>query len=119
MAKIRDDLEGIALTETGLILRAGDKIPKGVKVGEHLLAEKHADDDDDEGQEGGAGSDTGSSGASEPSLPPRGGAGSGADAWRAYGTAAAKAKGLEIDIPADATKTDIIEALKSVDIPVE
>ncbi|TLF33235.1 hypothetical protein [Microbacterium sp. 5K110] len=120
MAKIRDDLEGIALTETGLILRAGDKIPKGVKVGDHLLAEKNADDVyADEGKEDGAGSDTGSSGASEPSLPPRGGAGSGAGAWRAYGVAAAKAKGLEIDIPADATKTDIIEALKSVDIPVE
>lgn len=71
----------------------------------------------------GAGDDssdaTGSSDATMPALPPRGGAGSGADAWRAYSVAAAKVKGFEIDIPADATKTDIIEALKSVDIPVE
>lgn len=71
------------------------------------------------GEESATGSSTGSSDATMPDLPPRGGPGSGANAWRAYGVAAAKAQGFEIDIPDDATKTDIIEALKSVDIPVE
>lgn len=81
--------------------------------------EPSSEEHDESAEESLTGSATGSPDASEPPLPPRGGAGSGADAWRAYGVAAAKAKGLEIDIPIDATKTDIIEALKSVDIPVE
>jgi len=120
MAKIREDLDGVvvAVGETGqpIILRAGSTVPKGVEVGSHALAAKSSDEDSHEEPTGSA---TGSPDASELSLPPRGGAGSGADAWRAYGVAAAKAKGFKIDIPADATKTDIIEALKSVDIPVE
>lgn len=120
MAKIREDLDGVvvAVGETGqpIILRAGATVPKGVEVGSHALAAKASDDNADEEP---AGSATGSADATTPALPPRGGAGSGADAWRAYGVAVAEAKGFEIDIPADATKTDIIEALKSVDIPVE
>lgn len=114
MAKIRKDIIGSVLVDNPdggdpIVLVAGDKVPDGVELGDHVLAN----------EEPPAGGATGSPDASELSLPPRGGAGSGADAWRAYGVAAAKAKGFEIDIPADATKTDIIEALKSVDIPVE
>lgn len=124
MAKIREDLVGVvvAVEETGqpIILRAGDTIPKGVEVGDHVRAAKHSDTAESDATPAPPTSDaTGSSDATMPDLPPRGGAGSGADAWRAYGVAAAKVKGFEIDIPADATKTDIIEALKSVDIPVE
>lgn len=122
MAKIRDDLEGIALTETGLILRAGDEIPEGVKVGGHLLAEKNADEGaagSSGGQNPPAGGATGSPDASTLAPPPRGGAGSGADAWRAYAAAAAGKKGLEIEIPEDATRDDIIKALEGADIPVE
>lgn len=83
------------------------------------VKDENSEDDEDATEEPPAGVGTGSSDAPEPSLPPRGGAGSGADAWRAYGVAAAKAKGLEIEIPGDATKTDIIEALKGAGIPVE
>ena len=35
MAKIRDDFEGVVYAE-GLVLKAGDKIPAGVRVGGHL-----------------------------------------------------------------------------------
>jgi hypothetical protein len=121
MAKIRDDLEGIALTEGGLILRAGDTIPDGVKVGDHLLAENATAEtaDDHGGQNSPAGGATGANGAAEPTPPPRGGAGSGADAWRAYAAAATEKKGMQIEIPDDATRDDIIEALKGADIPVE
>lgn len=35
MAKIRDDYEGVVYAE-GLVLKAGDKIPAGVRVGGHL-----------------------------------------------------------------------------------
>ncbi|MFF7681472.1 hypothetical protein ACFZA2_01835 [Microbacterium sp. NPDC007973] len=124
MAKIRDDLDGVvvAVGETGqpIILRAGDTIPKGVEVGDHVRAAAHSDTtESDNAPEEVASDATGSSDATMPTLPPRGGAGSGADAWRAYGAAAAKVKGFEIDIPARATKTDIIEALKGAGIPVE
>lgn len=124
MAKIREDLDGVvvAVGKDGqpVILRGGDKVPKGIEVGTHVLATKASDESDDDSESEDPTSDaTGSPDALMPALPPRGGAGSGADAWRAYGVAAAKVKGFEIDLPADATKTDIIEALKSVDIPVE
>lgn len=129
MAKIREDLEGVVLAigdagET-IILRAGAKVPKGLKVGAHVLAPKvdgddSVDEDDDRGgQNPPAGGATGSADPSEPTLPPRGGPGSGAGAWREYAAAAAEKKGLEIEIPADATRDDIIKALKGADIPVE
>lgn len=117
MANIREDLEGIALavSETGqpVILRAGDEIPEGIEVDELLVSQSKPASGNDPG------SATSAPDAVSPALPPRGGPGSGAAAWRAYGETAAKALGFEIDIPADATKTDIIEALRSVDIPVE
>lgn len=52
-------------------------------------------------------------------IPPKSGAGSAADAWRAYAVAAAKRAGLNIDIPGDATRADIIDALNGVQIPTE
>lgn len=124
MAKIRGDLDGVvvALGENGqpIILRAGDNVPKGVEVGDHVLAlEASGNAGGDAQPESTASEAAGSRDAATAALPPRGGPGSGANAWRAYGVAAAKAQGFEIDIPDDATKADIIEALKSVDIPVE
>lgn len=124
MAKIRKDLIGSVLVNDPdggdpIVLVAGDKVPDGVELGDHVLANKSEDTKSSEAEEQLPGGDTGSSDAPAPSLPPRGGAGSGADAWRAYGVEAAKAQGLEIDIPADATKTDIIDALKGAGIPVE
>lgn len=108
----------------------GEKVPAWAKkaiTNPNVWAEEEStsgdEDDENEGDADGdeepTTSGTGSSDAVAPSLPPRGGAGSGADAWRAYGVAAAKARGLEIEIPGDATKTDIIEALKGAGIPVE
>lgn len=41
MAKIRDDLEGVVYLEIEgdrVMLRAGDTIPDGVEVGDHLVA---------------------------------------------------------------------------------
>lgn len=53
------------------------------------------------------------------SIPPKAGAGSSADAWRDYAAKAVKAAGLNIDIPADAKRDDIIEALEGAKIPTE
>lgn len=45
MASIRDDLEGVVLVQTRdglgepITLRAGDKVPRGVTVGDHLIAQ--------------------------------------------------------------------------------
>ncbi|WP_449408004.1 hypothetical protein [Microbacterium maritypicum] len=51
--------------------------------------------------------------------PPMSGAGSGGPAWRDYALAATKKAGLEIEIPEDAKRSDIVEALKSANIRVE
>ena len=40
MAKIRDDLTGSVLVSNGAFLHAGDEIPEGVTVGDHLIAEE-------------------------------------------------------------------------------
>ncbi|QMU19347.1 hypothetical protein [Gordonia rubripertincta] len=37
MAKIRDDLEGVVYV-ANVVLKAGDTIPDGVEVGDHLTA---------------------------------------------------------------------------------
>lgn len=52
-------------------------------------------------------------------IPPQSGRGSGDAAWHAYATAAAEKAGMQIEIPGDAKKADIIEALKGANIPVE
>jgi len=51
--------------------------------------------------------------------PPLNGAGSGKEAWREYATVATKAAGLSIEIPEDATRTDIVDALKSAGVRTE
>jgi hypothetical protein len=36
--KVRDDFEGVVhLPDQGLVLKAGDEIPEGVEVGDHLV----------------------------------------------------------------------------------
>lgn len=52
-------------------------------------------------------------------IPPLNGAGSGKDAWRDYATKATEAAGLSIEIPEDATRGDIVDALKSAGIRTE
>ncbi|TWS20781.1 hypothetical protein FK529_05505 [Tsukamurella asaccharolytica] len=42
MAKIRDDFEGAVWLPDGTTLVAGDTVPRGATVGEHLLAETKA-----------------------------------------------------------------------------
>ena len=45
--------------------------------------------------------------------PPKGGPGSGRDAWAAY------AGQHDVDVPADATREDIVAALEAADVPTE
>ncbi|QSM04164.1 head-to-tail adaptor [Mycobacterium phage prophiGD51-2] len=40
MARIRDDLVGSVFLGDGVVLFAGDTVPRGATVGEHLLAEE-------------------------------------------------------------------------------
>lgn len=100
-------------------------------VADHLgveIATVKAEGSDDEtggdsgaqsGVDGASGSDGGSQDAETLQVPPKGGAGSGADAWRAYAVGAAKAKGLNIEIPEGAGREDIIEALNGAGIATE
>lgn len=52
-------------------------------------------------------------------IPPKKGPKATVEAWREYGLAAAKRAGLNIDIPADAGRGDIIEALAEAGIATE
>lgn len=118
MAKIRKDLIGAVLVENPdggdpIVLVAGDKVPDGVKLGDHVLAPKSEKDDS-----------AGSTPAATPNdgalvVPKIVGKGSGADAWREYAGKAIAAAGLQIEIADDAKRSDIIEALKGAGIPVE
>lgn len=163
MAKIRDDFEGVTFVRTAdgdVVLKAGDKIPKGVVVGDHLLAVKASavesentgqtdgedteaangdtetesedtgdgsedtdeenddESEDDESDEDEVESET--TGQTESlAIPPRAGAGSSQEAWRAYAIAATSARGLNIDLPDDTTRADIIAALDGAGIPTE
>lgn len=130
MAKIRDDLVGSVLVENPnggdlIVLVAGSKVPKGVELGAHVLAPKGSGASGEASTPTGDGSgasesDAGSGGGSDDLVvPPMNGAGSGAGAWREYGIAAAAKAGLQIDIPEDAKRGDIVDALKSANIPVE
>lgn len=51
--------------------------------------------------------------------PPKSGAGSSADVWRDYAVKATAAAGLNIDLPADAKRDEIIAALAEADIATE
>lgn len=45
--KIRDDLRGVVYTGfDGSFLKAGDEVPEGVSLGDHLFAESESDADD-------------------------------------------------------------------------
>lgn len=106
MAKIRDDLDGVVLQygEDGTLhtLRAGDDVPDGVLVGDHLTAPAdHDDHDDHDGSDEG---DEGDEGEPAPSKP-RGN--SGREAWVEYATAL----GVEFDV--DATREDIKAAIEA------
>ncbi len=80
------------------------------QVASHFKIELHSAADGD-----GGGSDE------EPELiiPPKAGAGSGADAWRAYAVEAVKRAGLNIAFDDAATRGDIIAALDDAKIATE
>ncbi len=115
MAKIREDLVGVVvalLKEGGFVtLRSGETVPDDIEVGSHVLenpAESMPPIVDQA--------------PSSPRLsppPPRAGKGSNAKAWRSYAIQAVAAAGLNIDIPEDAQRGDIIAALVDAQIRVE
>lgn len=70
-------------------------------------------------QESAAGDPTQPPATGSLTVPPLNGAGSSKAAWQEYAATAAKNAGLQIDIPADAKRGDIVEALRSAGIPVE
>jgi len=80
-----------------------DVVPAEVaeQIGDHAWA----DDDPDEGEP--EPSSTG------PKPPPMGGKGSGTEAWAQY------AEQLEVDLPDDANRDDIIDAIREAGHPVE
>lgn len=49
----------------------------------------------------------------QPPIPPKNGPGSGAGAWHHY------ARNFPVDVPADATREQIIELLEAAEIPTE
>ena len=55
--KIRKDLVGVVFvaTENGspIMLKAGDEVPEGVTVGDHLTVDEPTTDTDDDGQDDG------------------------------------------------------------------
>lgn len=108
MAKIRDDLFGvvIAFDHRGGVytLAAGDDVPEGVTVGAHALADAQEEKPKE---------------ATALVAPPKAGPGSGVEAWRTYAVDAAAARGFKIDIPSDANRGEIIDALADADIPTE
>lgn len=114
MAKIREDLIGITIVRDAAgqdhIFGAGAEIPKGLFVGDHLLAAPTKG----EGKKAEE-----SAKIAESVMPPKGGPGSGAPAWRDYATAEVAKRGLNIEIPDDASRDDIITALEEAQIPTE
>jgi len=127
--KIRDDLDGVTyvyVNDLPVQLAAGDQVPKGADVGEHLLAPKSKNDSekpdgrpdsakpdgrpDSEKLSGVPGSGEGApggddeSGTASPELTPPDGRSS-RDAWMSW------AKHVGIDIAQDASKDDIRAAV--------
>lgn len=39
-SKIRDDLVGVVHLPDGRVLKAGDEVPEGVEVGDHLIKDE-------------------------------------------------------------------------------
>lgn len=54
-----------------------------------------------------------------PVIPPRSGSGSSVEAWASYAKVAIERAGLHIEIPSDAARSDIIEALDAAKIPTD
>lgn len=137
---IREDLEGVVYVRRGdfgtpVALRAGDKVPSGVTVGDHLLARKGRGDSDagaphgstaDELAKAKADTEAAAKAAAEAEEkakaeavggqqgqgdenplpePPRNGAGSGVAAWQAYADA------IGVEIPEGASRDEIIAAV--------
>lgn len=142
MAKIRKDLVGSVLVilpgeSDPTTLVAGDTVPDGVELGDHVLApEKDAKEPKapksskkttktasapatPDALESAAVSATRAAAAGSLVVPPLVGAGSSTDAWRAYAVKATEAVGLKLDIAADAKRGDIVEALKGAGIATE
>lgn len=134
MAEIRKDLEGVVVAAgvygEAVILRAGDKVPDGIEVGDHALEKKSGKGSQDDastqaGAEGAGTPETPAVGPTQPAdtgsltPPPLAGAGSGADAWREYAKQSTAAAGLTLEIADDAKRGDIVEALKSAGIATE
>ncbi len=115
MAKIRDDLFGvvIAFDHRGGVytLAAGDDVPEGVTVGAHALADAPEEKPKKTAKK--------ATEATALVAPPKAGPGSGVEAWRTYAVDAAAARGFKIDIPSDANRGEIIDALADADIPTE
>lgn len=126
--KIRDDFEGVTFVYVDghpIELRAGDEVPKGAKVGDHLLPPKTQPKDTKLGPEqpaGGSGSDSGLAasagatgapgddadpGAPDPDDPTPPDGRSSRDAWLLW------AKHVGVDVAEDATKDDIRAAVAS------
>lgn len=152
MARIRADLVGAVLvtlpgSSDPLALTAGQKVPEGIEVGDHVLepgsgstpatpatpeadaaakavakaAKKAAKHAAKEAAAATAAADPGSTPPPPAELvpPPLNGAGSSTEVWREYALAATKAAGLSIEIPADAKRSDIVDALTSASIRTE
>ncbi|WP_345750106.1 hypothetical protein [Microbacterium rhizophilus] len=84
-----------------------------------LVGDRVEDGDDTPAEVEGASTGDDDTPVMDVAIPPKGGKGSGKAEWRAYALAATAAAGLNIDIPEDATRDDIVEALESADIPTE
>lgn len=153
MARIRRNLVGSVLvtlpgSSDPIALTAGQKVPEGIEVGDHVLepesgrdvgtqtpppataddsakaAAKEAKKAAKEAKKAAATAQAAGAAGSTPAgqdltPPPLNGAGSSAAAWREYALAAAKAKGLGIEIPEDANRGDIVDALKSAGVRTE
>ncbi|AXH89412.1 hypothetical protein [Micromonospora aurantiaca] len=77
------------------------------------LAELGDDDGSDESAQAPTGSPEGGPEGGQDGPPPKGGAGSGAPAWREY------AASNEVEVPADASREDVIAALDAAGVRTE
>lgn len=140
MAKVRKDLVGTVLAvdehNTFLPLHAGDEIPDGYFVGGHAVHKGNPNDRTPPWRQKNASAtlapaadptttpstpatpDGGQDSTPIP-IPPKSGAGSGVDAWRAYALDATARAGANIELPADVKRDEIIAALAEAKIPTE
>lgn len=93
----------------GVAYGPDDKIPASVlrRIGDHAFADH--DQDDDAGS-GDGDQDDGGDGSGGVEAPPRSGRGSGVEAWREF------AEQHDIEVPAGATRDDIIAACEAAEL---